>query len=648
MANKIETKLRAGKYWIKSTLTFKDNRVFIGFPYSKALLPLVKNLQGAKYHGFDPVPRKIWSVPVCQHNTFRLAFMQGKDVFARYDAPIPAYISARPLREHQLSMVAACIQRKGLILAGEMGTGKTLVAIEVMEYIKKTEGLEDFEAWYIGPRSGVRAVGREINKWDSTVKPLMYTYEGLTKMLINDDVVIPKIIILDESSKLKNASAKRTQAAVHAADAIREKGGYVIEMTGTPAPKDPTNWHSQAHIACPGYLIESHVAKMKARLCITEERQGAAGMYPHVVTWLDDENKCAKCGEMEDHVNHDENATIFGGDDSKIHEFKPSINEVAKLYTRLSGLVDIKLKKDCLDLPEKQYRIIKVSPSQETLRAAKLIKAKSPRAITALTLLRELSDGFQYGEEVVGELECPECYGEGVTEELVPDEAPDLLKATDYSGGYTEATMTCPLCQGNKVVPKYKRITDGYSSPKDQVYLDFLDEYSEVGRFVVWGGFTGTVDRLVELSHQHGWCTLRYDKLVQATNEYGVEIPVDDLLDAMDNSHPRYEELRELYPKVTFVGNPDAGGMALTLHASPIALYYSNTFNGESRIQSEDRIHRMGMDNNRGAMIVDLIHLKSDLLVLDNLKNKKKLQNMTLNVLNDAFISSDLEMERYE
>jgi hypothetical protein len=57
-------------------------------------------------------------------------------------------------------------------------------------------------------------------------------------------------------------------------------------------------------------------------------------------------------------------------------------------------------------------------------------------------------------------------------------------------------------------------------------------------------------------------------------------------------------------------------------------------------MQAEDRGHRPGMDLNRGLTIKDLIMLPTDQLVLDNLKNKKRLQNLTMGQLSDAFTSS--------
>ena len=47
-------------------------------------------------------------------------------------------------------------------------------------------------------------------------------------------------------------------------------------------------------------------------------------------------------------------------------------------------------------------------------------------------------------------------------------------------------------------------------------------------------------------------------------------------------------------PTRFFVSNPQTGGMGLTLHAAKNVVYYSNDFNLESRVQSEDRAHRIG------------------------------------------------------
>jgi SNF2 family DNA or RNA helicase len=99
------------------------------------------------------------------------------------------------------------------------------------------------------------------------------------------------------------------------------------------------------------------------------------------------------------------------------------------------------------------------------------------------------------------------------------------------------------------------------------------------------------------------------------------------LLDAFQNDRK--------IERIAFIGQPGAAGMGLNLTASPSVIYYSNDFNAESRIQSEDRIHRPGMDRNRGATIYDLLLLPSDLLVLNNLKRKRRLQDLSLGEMRD-------------
>ena len=46
-----------------------------------------------------------------------------------------------------------------------------------------------------------------------------------------------------------------------------------------------------------------------------------------------------------------------------------------------------------------------------------------------------------------------------------------------------------------------------------------------------------------------------------------------------------------------FVGNPSTGGYGLTLTAAHTVVYYSNTYDLEKRMQSEDRAHRISQVN---------------------------------------------------
>jgi len=379
-------------------------------------------------------------------------------------------------------------------------------------------------------------------------------------------------------------------------------------------------------------------------MAIVEERESmSGGVYPHLVAWKDSSSICAKCGRLKEDVAHKQmvrnRVTSDMEMNSNYHDFQPSINEVEKLYQRMKGLVIVKFKKECLDLPDKQYQTIRVMPTPDTIRAAKLIKSTATRAVTALTRLRELSDGFQYSDVVVGLKTCTVCGGAKVIEhpvykENVEHQGNDILSKDDF----VMEKITCPDCGGKGEVNQYARSTVASDCPKDEALRDLLkDQFEQYGRAVLWAGFTGTIEKLITSCVKLGWEVLRYDKQVKA---YG-EGTVDDYLDAMDLSHPRYKELLLKHPKLIVIGHPKAGGMALTLTASPGCIYYSNDYSAQARSQSEDRVHRTGMDDNRACVIYDLVHLETDVLVIDNLKKKRDLQAITLGQIKECKDGTD-------
>lgn len=646
-------KLSTGKYRIPTTLRCDGNKVFVTMPFNRILINEIKMMQGARWHGFDDDnPRKVWSIANTPRNEFQLKFLSGENPYERYDRPYKEIEFKRNLYDHQKLFVQHFMTRKHAIAAGEMGTGKSLAAIEVAERvytkcINERGVVHPSEViWYIGPKSGVKAFKLEIDKWKSFIRPDLKTYDGLVKVMNNwqDGDPAPLMVIFDESSKVKTPTAQRSKAAMHLADAIRneyDEEGFILEMSGSPAPKSPLDWWHQCEVACPGFLKEGDIHKFKSRLCIIEERQSiTGGVYPHVVAWLDDENKCAKCGKLIDDECHHFNPDY----PDRNHGFVKSKNEIQYLYERMRGLVVVVFKKDCLDLPEKQFVKVEITPSVEILRAAKLISKVSTRAVECLTLLRELSDGFQYKEIETGRNECPACHGKKEVEKFIPNDGvdPSMIIGHDDEGYplkphevkpelFKKELRPCDFCGGSGDVPHLERVVESFPCPKDDQLIADLEDHEDIGRLVVWGGFTGTIDKLVELVHKQGWSTLRVDgRGYSATDPHNNTYDSDEFLIAMDRTHPRYQELLDLYPKICFIGHPKAGGMALTLHASPTAIFYSNDFSGEARFQAIDRIHRAGMDENRGCIIKDYIHLKTDQLVLNNLEKKRELQAMTM------------------
>ncbi len=601
-----QVKLKAGRYRVPVTLIYDGDRIAVKFKYNKLLIAEIKAMEGSKYHGYDDPTKKFWSIANSHRNAFQLAYLQGHDPYSRFDVEIIKHDYQRPLYEHQKEFSDFVLTVHQRIIAGEMGTGKTLAAIEIME----RSGFPGTDWWYIAPKSGLKAVEREFRIWKSMVHPKMMTYEKLTKTMKEwtDGTKAPRGVFFDESARAKNPTAQRSQACKILADGIRDDygdDGYIVLMSGAPAPRSPADWWHQCEIACPGFLKEGSQMKFKKRLAIIVEKESerAGGVYPHLEAWRDDEKKCNICGKYSGDEIHKTDVESVMTDGEKHHVFKQSKNEVAFLYERMKGLTLVKFKKDCLDLPEKQYRLIELKPSQKIINIAKSILSTATTTISGITLLRELSDGFQYQKVEDGTEICKICVGGG-----------NIIDPLDNS-----ARVVCDGCGGKGTRKKFKRIAEQIECPKEEALRDLLDEMNDVGRIVVYAGFTGSVDRCVQICQACNWSTIRVDGRGWQNSEGLEGDPLDIFQDQLDK-----------YPRVAFIGQPGAAGMGLTLTASPVIVYYSNDFNFESRIQSEDRIHRPGMDKNRGATIIDFIHLPTDTLVLDNLLKKRKLQAMTL------------------
>ena len=69
-----------------------------------------------------------------------------------------------------------------------------------------------------------------------------------------------------------------------------------------------------------------------------------------------------------------------------------------------------------------------------------------------------------------------------------------------------------------------------------------------------------------------------------------------------------------------FVGTPHAGARGITLTAAKTVVYYSNTFNLEHRIQSEDRAHRIGQTDS--VSYTDLCAGSLDMRLIESLRAK--------------------------
>lgn len=595
-------KFVVGKYYVDVALTEDENRYYFKFRYHKGLMAKIKMMKGARWHP----DIKSWSAVKCQRNEFQLDYLMGKNPYAKWDRPLLDVTPNRLLFEVQREMLAHTYTHKQVIIAAEMGLGKTLYTFELIELSHKEDGPREW--WYVAPKNTCIAIKREMAKWNFKLQLNLMTYEAMCKAVKNwpPGTPAPFGIIFDESHYLANATTQRTQYAMHLADSMRAdwEDPYIVLMTGTPQPKKPTSWWCMCEVARPGFLIEGDQHKFQKTMAVVVEKESiSGGSYPDIVAWRSTDKICDICGEGEDSIQH------MADVDPDAHVYKPAVNEVARLYTRMQGMTLVRLKKNCLDLPDKVYREIYLEPDRQILNAAKLIAKTGGGAAMVQVLLRELSDGFQYEDLPTGkQVTCPGCNGSG--EQIYSE-------VTGHETEVSEPSSVCGRCKGQKTVPEITRQTTWIGSPKQEALREVLAEHEQYNRLVVFAGFQASVDVCVETAQKEGWVTIKIDGR-------GIDSPFEKPLDVFESDSEQ---------KICYVGHPGSGGTGITLVKSPTICYYSNTHNAVERWQSEDRIHRIGMDVNRGANIIDLFHLPTDKLILDRLKLKKNLQDVSIGEL---------------
>ncbi len=600
--------------------------------YFSLLLEEIKAMETARWNP----DQKLWTIANTPRNLWNLSYLINKgtseDPYNWYDRELIKHDYERPLFNHQKEAADFILTYHQVILAMEMRVGKTLAAIEAIERFSKEQNypIDDNHVLWVAPRSALAGVFLEFRKWKLRGLPRMLTYEAVKKAIEiwPTGKPAPRIIVFDEIQRIKTPTAQRSIAAKYIADCARleyDKNCLIVGMSGTPAPKSPADWWHLCEVIQPGYLREGNIHKFRARLGLFVQKESpSGGIYPEHVTWYDNELKCKTCGKLKEEGDHTP-ASVYD-----FHRFEPSKNEIANLYKRMKGLTIVKFKKDCLDLPEKIFQTINCPPTKSMQNAAKIIAAKSKRVISAMILLRELSDGFTYKEVEQGTKTCPLCYGSGkVNPDLLPkiEELP-TEELIDYQEIDFEQIIEnnepgeCPHCKGTRMVPKFVREIIEIDCPKIEAVKDLLDQHEEIGRIVFFAGFHGSIDRIVKTCKKEGWETIQVDGRGWDSSIWGLKSDADKL--------EAFASKQEQYPKIAYIGHPGSGGLGNDLSSSPTICFYSNDFVGENRMQAEDRGHSPSMNIELGCTIVDLVCLDTDLYIMKNLKEKRRLQEITL------------------
>lgn len=150
-------------------------------------------------------------------------------------------------------------------------------------------------------------------------------------------------------------------------------------------------------------------------------------------------------------------------------------------------------------------------------------------------------------------------------------------------------------------------------NPKVQTLMQWLEEMSDAEQVVIWARHLWEIDSLVAVLGQAN-CRM----IVGST-------PFEERAGIIED----FQQKRYRF----FLGTQMAGGIGITLHSSHYCVYYSNTFSFEDRMQSEDRLHRIGQKNE--VLYLDLWMRRS----VDQLLERALLAKMDL----DQFIADQLD-----
>ena len=230
-----------------------------------------------------------------------------------------------------------------------------------------------------------------------------------------------------------------------------------------------------------------------------------------------------------------------------------------KLKTYLQNFSTRLTKQDCLDLPEKIYTQRDIELTEEQERIYKTLKKEN------------------------------------------------LVFLNSYDQISTQQAVT-KLLRLHQVVCGCTKTDSGelISIPNNRLsgLMEQLEEIS--GKVIIWANYRPNIkDIYSTIRENYG------DKSV--VHYFG-----DTTDDERDLAKKRFQEDDSCR---FFVGNTQTGGYGITLTASSDTIYYSNNYDLEKRLQSEDRNHRIGQKN--AVTYVDLVSPNTvDMKILQALRSK--------------------------
>lgn len=275
---------------------------------------------------------------------------------------------------------------------------------------------------------------------------------------------------------------------------------------------------------------------------------------------------------------------VMGGFNGYQVLFYQNLEELSDKINAVSYRV---LKKDCLNLPPQVYLKRKVDLTREQASIYSSMRD---------SMIVDLSD---YGHE--GEVNAT----------IVLTQ---LLRLQQITGGYV------PQLDGNGEQIGIAELIPPERNPKFTEVMEIIDESGDQ-KVIVWCRFREEIAGLAKL-------------LAKRDNEFGFlefhgGISTSNRREVRKEffSNPRYKVM---------IANQDAGGIGLDeFKVASIAVYLSNSYSTEGRVQSEDRTHRIGSEVHDLITYYDVIANKTvDSKVITSLRDDV---NISAQIMKDGW-----------
>tara|TARA_R100001129_G_C5313721_1_gene245858 strand:- start:827 stop:2290 length:1464 start_codon:yes stop_codon:yes gene_type:complete len=243
------------------------------------------------------------------------------------------------------------------------------------------------------------------------------------------------------------------------------------------------------------------------------------------------------------------------------HSFKKIVGyrRLEELQEKISDFAFRVTKEECLDLPEKLYSVRYVDLTKEQTKSYVEMKQRA---------LAQFSEGITSTVNFLTQ----------------------LLRLHQIVCGHIK------LDDGQVLtLPNYRL----------QELLNIIEETDK--KIIIWANYRHDIEQIKKtLQKEHG--------MNSVVTYYG-DTSTEDRQKAIEEFQDKDGDVR------FFVGNPKTGGYGITLTEASLVVYYSNNFDLEVRLQSEDRAHRIGQTKN--VTYIDLISPKTvDEKIVQALRSK--------------------------